>query len=226
MTSLPHQPLRCQVSQLAKVAKASEPIVVAKELFITDLNVVADPFYTQFAPNALPGSSIKAAKGAGAWSFGNLMANFTADGSLRSASRFTLNWLALFETDQIINGQTVPARPSVRTLIIDPWKAASGCVGPDDLCTLNFSNTPFRLEAIVYRPDLRLVPTPADLGYAGQGRFVFTVLAADGTVLPFSVIFKYLLPSSSKQDILDWASSYHELGKVVLGPRSTESFQL
>ncbi len=129
------------------------------------------------------------------------------------------------------------ARPAIRALVINPWKAASGCTDPESAgtdfdCVLDMSQAPFRLIAIVNRPDLRLV---ADDGTAigGEGRFVFQVLGPtlavnalagavevmDATVTPqkFTVIFEYSLPVARASDTLVWARRWHGLGALPFG---------
>ena len=188
------------------------PVLANKELFVTDLSVVTDPKYVKFTKISETSTS-----NAGAWSFGRLVENIAATRNSSSVSQFVLNWLKLWEVDQTVNAQTVLGRPTVRTLIIDPWKVSSGCTGMDSACVLDMSRAPFRLEAIAYRPDLRRVPTSTSPGHAGQGRFVFSALGPSGAVLPFSVIFEYLLPISERAGILQWANAYHLLGRLPLG---------
>ncbi len=186
----------------------------ARELVITDVSAVDDAHYTAWAP----GRSDTDAQGA--WSFGRLIDNMV-DERLRTPwgrSQFVLRWLRQWESEQVVNGHTVPARPRMRTLITEPWRAASGCTGLDVLCELDFSQAPFRLLAIVYRPDLRRVPGHRSSGYAGQGRFVFGALGPSGERLPFTVIFEYQLPAQHGRDILAWAERWHALGRVPFGP--------
>ena len=185
----------------------------ARELFITDVSVVDDSQYTTWADRDDPDPE-------GGWSFGGLIDNMTP-GWLRGPygrSQFVLHWLRTWERDQIVNGQVIPARPLVRSLIIDPWRAASGCTGSDLSCVLDMSKAPFRLLAIVNRPDLRRLPTHSDPGMAGQGRFVFGVLGPNGERLPFTVIFEYRLPISYRTSILEWGERWHALSRYPFGP--------
>ncbi len=189
----------------------------ARELLVTDVSVVEDARYTTWTPEADPMAP------EGGWSFGQLIAPLVPealkDAPDRGRSRFVLHWLRTWEQEQLINGQRVPARPAIRSLVIDPWRAASGCTGPDETCALDFSKAPFRLLAIVYRPDLRRVPTAQDPGRAGEGRFVFGVLGPNGERKPFTIIFEYALPISGKRDILFWAERWHALGQYPFGPK-------
>ena len=200
-----------QVQALETGASDIDP---ARELLITDVSAVDDVRYTAWAP----GRSDTDAEGA--WSFGRLIDNMV-DERLRTPwgrSQFVLSWLRQWEKDQVVNGHTVPARPRMRALITDPWRAASGCTGLDVLCELDFAKAPFRLLAIVYRPDLRRVPKGKASGYAGQGRFVFGAVGPAGERLPFTVIFEYQLPANHGRDILTWAERWHALGRIPFGP--------
>ncbi|WP_224364476.1 hypothetical protein [Hyalangium versicolor] len=191
----------------------SSTIVPERELFINDVSVVDDALYTTWDPKK-SGTAPE-----GSWSFGRLIDNMVPDGmrSPRARSQFILAWLKTWEQDQTVNGLVIPARPLIRSLIIDPWRAASGCTGSDDACTLDLGKAPFRLLAIVNRPDLRRLPTATDPGCAGQGRFVFGVLGPLGQRLPFTVIFEYQLPISHKLDMLAWADRWHALGAIPFG---------
>lgn len=185
----------------------------ARELLVTHVSVVDDTFYTAWAPGK------KNTDPQGGWSFGRLIDNMVPE-QLRNdwgRSQFVLHWLRMWEQEQTVNGQVIPARPLIRSLVIEPWRAASGCTGGDERCVLNFSKAPFRLLAVVYRPDLRRVPTSTDPGHAGQGRFVFGVLGPNQARMAFTVIFEYKLPISSKSGILAWAERWHALGGHPFG---------
>ncbi len=122
--------------------------------------------------------------------------------------------------------------------MITPWKLASvGKLGntsakcnaapsSDFTCKLSFAPevVPFRLLAIVNRPDLRRVPKSSDAstGSAGQGRFVFGVLDAARAPLPFTVIFEYMVPISGVSDIQSYAAKWHKLGTLSFGSKLNE----
>lgn len=68
----PETPAPVEVSLQAKPSKKSpsaDPVFPAKELFITDLSVVADPYYTH-----APGDAAK--EGQGAWPLQTLVGTF------------------------------------------------------------------------------------------------------------------------------------------------------
>jgi hypothetical protein len=162
-----------------------------RELVLTDLDVVEDRART--APS-------------GAWSFDRLIRDMAG---AHDPSEFVMRWLATWRADQLVNGYLVPARPPIDTEVIAPWRARSGCSPTDETCKLDLTRSPFRLSAVVYRPDLRSLPELK----AGEGRFVFGVSDERGQAMPFTVIFEYLLPAPrGALDVLDWADRFHRLG--------------
>ena len=180
-------------------------IDTAKELMITHLKVVEDPVRTN------PKMGKRAV-----WTFKHLMTNMAGN---NNPATFTLNWLKHWESDQLINGQISPSRPAITEHIIEPWLAASG--GKH----LNLDIAPFKLLAIVNRMDLR-VHDENSVSTAGEGRFIFGVLKADGTPLPpiagpapggFTVIFEYELVAKDMRQLDRWARSWHELKRHKLG---------
>lgn len=134
----------------------------------------------------------------GAWHFGRLMAQMS--GTV-PPEVFVRNWLAHWETHQVVNGFTVPARPFITQGVIGPWPKH-----PDG--RLDLTKAPLRLLAIVNRLDLR----DLSLGSAGEGRFVFGVLDANGNPTQFTVILEYDLPTQTQADVLTWARRWHALG--------------
>src|ERR1700687_5941686 len=146
-------------------------VVAEKSLFITDLRVI------EARPYATWNASYSVNDYRGAWTFGRLIDNMLPPGERTAIgrSRFVIRWLKLWEPIQTVNTFVVPARPLIRSLIIDPWRLASGCAAgeADEDCNLNFERAPFRLLAIVNRPDLRRPVSGLLLPSGGQGRFVF-----------------------------------------------------
>ncbi|WP_263436629.1 CARDB domain-containing protein [Stigmatella hybrida] len=160
------------------------------ELVITSLSVVEDPVRTA------PG---------GAWHFGTLMKAMAGN---QDPSALVRQWLRTWNTAQTVNGMTLPARTQLQTLVLGPWEQRSGGASKP----LDFSTAPFRLLAIVNRMDLRQPGVQA-----GEGRFVFGVLDAQGRPLEFTLILEYTLPGSSPEAILAWARDWHALGQLGLG---------
>jgi hypothetical protein len=214
------------------------PIDPSKELVIVDPSVIASPVETVFDPARPSGTSPR-----GAWSFGRLVHNMLPAHERHcpdAASRLVMDWLHTWESDQTPNPEVSPARArlSIRGLVTVPWKAASGCVDPaspatDASCVLDMTKAPFRLIAIVNRPDLRIVAHDGT-AIGGEGRFVFqvvgptlgidattqTITVMDPTIKPqkFTVIFEYSLPVQRPVETLVWAQRWHLLGRLPFGP--------
>ncbi len=199
--------------------------VPTRELVITDVSVVDDSLYTAYRPDKFNTDP------EGGWSFGRLMTNLSRQQTPTPAqlTAFVNGWLKLWEAPQNVGSFSAPARPAMRTLVIDPWRAESGCapdpaplglIDTNDRCTLDFTKAPFRLLAVVNRPDLRIKPKSKIPGMAGQGRYVFGVLGKDATgaerKLAFTVIFEYQLPISKWKDVRSWGQRWHNLGRAGL----------
>lgn len=183
--------------------------VVGKELMITDLSVVNDD----------------RTKGpAGPWSFGGLMTRLAG---ATDPKRFILDWLKTWEAAQTVNGLNVPARSSIRSLVIDGWKSRDGQAGASDAAwTMNLANAPFRLLAIVNRIDLNRIDDPSDKT-AGEGRFVFGVLGPTGAPQPFTVIFEFRLIGTDRARLRGWAQEWHALGaQPAFGPQFNAALQV
>ncbi len=197
----------------------SRAVDASKELLITDLSVIESAEETTFDSSHPSGASKR-----GAWSFGRLIHNMLPQGdrdSASAASQFAYSWLGQWESNQQPNALVVPvsgARSRIRDFVIEPWKLASGCVaGTSDAdCVLDMGKAPFRLVAIVYRPDLRKLGTATDPGHAGEGRFVFNLLV-DGKPVKETVIFEYSLPIFTNMHVLTWAYRFHLLGSFPFG---------
>ena len=224
-------PAAANVEVLGEIAAAVDHApVAAKELFVTDLSVVNASAYTSYRPgkwNTNP---------EGGFSFGRLIDNLSPSEKPddRQRSDLVVRWLKLWETPQNVNGQVLAARPLIREKLITPWKlssvgklgntAASCTASPDTdfTCKLSFAPevVPFRLLAVVNRPDLRRIPRAGDAtsGSAAQGRFVFGVLdAVTKLQLQFTVIFEYMVPIRGLNDIQTYAGAWHKLGKLSFG---------
>jgi hypothetical protein len=168
-------------------------VSINRELMIKDLSVVEDPVRTTW--NGDPSDPRT-----GAWTFGALMQNLapTPEDAPAMVQQMLNTWL----TDQQVNGFTVPARPSIQQLVIDPWpKTPTGA--------LDLTKAPLRLSAIVNRLDVRNL----NQGKAGEGRFVFGVVDPGGFFpLQFTLIVEYELPATTDADVLAWANAWHDLG--------------
>jgi hypothetical protein len=90
--------------------------------------------------------------------------------------------------------------------------------------TPNLANAPFRLLAIVYRPDLGIVDKNGAIKSAGEVRFVFTALELGRSrhldaarPLPFTLIFEYGLAATDRDGVRSWAERWHGLGRLAFG---------
>ena len=198
--------------------RTSCTVIPDKELFITDVSVVDDCLRTTWGPCLSPGIPPAPAT-QGAWTFGARMASLAGTNNAATLSTFTLNWLKNWTTNQTINSDPVPARPSIQTQVINPWLAASGGT------TLDMKKAPFRLLAIVARLDLR-----ENVGYsggasAGEGRFIYNLLDANGNTTEFLVIFEYGLDAADCATVLKWANTWHSLGGHAFGPNYNAALQ-
>ncbi|XXT23891.1 LamG-like jellyroll fold domain-containing protein [Sorangium sp. So ce429] len=164
-----------------------------REIFVKHLSVVEDPIRTTFdGPAGDPRT--------GAWTFARLMEDMAptpADAPAMVEQLFS-TWL----TDQVVNGFTVPARPTIQQVVLDEWPRS-----PDG--SLDLRQAPLMLLGIVNRIDVRNL---AD-GHAGEGRFVFGVFS-QGFAQQFTLILEYKLPASTEADVLDWANAWHALGSL------------
>ena len=190
----------------------------AKELFITDVSVVDDCLRTTWGPCITPPPPPPATQGA--WTFGARMASIAGTNNAATLSTFTINWLHQWSVIQTINGDPVPARPNVQALIIDPWLAASG-----SKTTLDMKKAPFRLLAIVARLDLRENAGYSGGSSAGEGRFIYDLLDANGNPTQFLVIFEYGLDAADCTTVLKWANAWHGLGANAFGPAYNAALQ-
>ncbi len=197
--------------------RSSCTVIPNKELFVTDVSVVDDCLRTTWGPCPVgPPPPLPATQGA--WTFGARMQSLAGTTNAATLSSFTINWLNNWLVTQTINGDPVAARPTAQS-IIDQWRAASGSK------TLDMTKAPFRLLAIVARLDLR-----ENVGYsggasAGEGRFVYNLLDANGNITQFLVIFEYGLDATDCAAILDWANTWHGLGTHAFGPDYNAALQ-
>jgi hypothetical protein len=169
-----------------------------------------------------------------AWTFGHLMQQMSI-GSGLSASQFTEQWLNHWKVQQQVLDSTnsitldsvsAAAAANMDALVINPWRQRSGGGA------LNLSIAPFRLLAIVNRPDLALSSYTGGPGNnGGELRFVFGLMEArdqnnDGDALDvgdtcqvteMAVIFEYGVPIRSCQGIKTWANDWVSLSGLLPG---------
>ncbi len=180
-----------------------------KSLVITDLAVVRDPTRT-FDPCGNAGNPN------GVWTFKHLitqMANQSATGI--SPAEFAKHWLTLSAFPQEANNFISPPRPTFVAQVRNAWLAQSGGT------TLDLDKAPFRLLAIVARPDLGAAPAGYNSGSAGELRFVFGVLRPTQpcAVQQSTVIFEYAVPIKGCNPTKAWIQKWFNLsaGGLILG---------
>jgi hypothetical protein len=191
-------------------------IVPEKELFIVDLSVVEDCLRTTWGscatpvPQPLPATQ-------GAWTFGALMQGVAGTTDPVVLDQFVRDWLAHWQQNLLVNGDDVPARPAIKTQVIDPWQLASGS------SRLDMKKAPFRLLAIVARLDLRDLAQ----GSAGEGRFIFGLTDPQNPqeAKELTVIFEYKLDARDCAALQNWAASWHGLGSRPFGPQYNAALQ-
>jgi hypothetical protein len=84
---------------------------------------------------------------------------------------------------------------------------------------------PFRLLAIVARLDLRENAGYSGGSSAGEGRFIYDLLDANGNPTQFLVIFEYGLDAADCTTVLKWANAWHGLGANAFGPAYNAALQ-
>jgi hypothetical protein len=198
--------------------QSSCSVVPTKELFVTDVSVVDDCLRTTWGPCATTSPPPPPAT-LGAWTFGTRIASLAGTTDRATLSTFTLNWLHSWSSDQTINGDLVPKRTNIQSVVIDPWLAASGGT------TLDMKKAPFRLLAIVARLDLRQNAGYSGGTTAGEGRFVYNLLDKNGNTTQFLVIFEYGLDAADCNAVLAWANLWHGLGSHAFGPDYNAALQ-
>ncbi|MGP8120652.1 MAG: hypothetical protein ACLP8B_09025 [Xanthobacteraceae bacterium] len=189
-------------------------ISVEKELMITDLSVVNDA---------------RAEAADGVWSFSHLVQSMAADRG--AGSRLVKDWLRSWETSRTVNGFALEPRAALGAAVTRSWMARDGATSEDDWMP-DLAHAPFRLLAIVYRPDLGIIGADGAIASAGEARFVFTALdvgtgaGVDGAPpLPFTVILEYTLPARDRDQVRAWAERWHRLGRLPFGPGYNAALQ-
>jgi len=149
-----------------------------RALAITDLSVVADPSRT-FDLCDTDGDGVKGNPN-GPWSFKTLMTNMANTGVTSvTPQEFVHTWLKRWMSDQVVNSFVVPNRATgMQSQILDSLTGWN----PTNPATLNLDTLPFRLLAILYRPDLAGASTyGAPSTSPAEIRFVFGLLRKVGT---------------------------------------------
>ena len=210
---------------------ARSPIMInpQKSLLLRSLPIIEDPARTHN-----PCGPIAANNPLKVWTFGHLMEQMSI-GSGLTPSQFTEQWLNHWKSQpQVLDSTGTVTLDSVSTaaaanmdaLVINPWRQRSGGGA------LNLSIAPFRLLAIVNRPDLALssyLGGPSNNG--GELRFVFGLIEArdqnqDGDALDagdtcqvteMAAIFEYEVPIRDCEGIKAWANEWVSLSGLLPG---------
>ncbi len=130
------------------------PLVTAKDLLTHEVKPEQELLITD-----LKVTDSHLAEYPGVLSFGYVMDQIAKSNEIEDKTRLILSLLKHWEEDQVVNQFTVPARQSIRELVIDPWKKADGQAGvTDEEWQVDYANAPFRLTAVVNRLDLASIP--------------------------------------------------------------------
>jgi hypothetical protein len=223
-------------------------------LLITDLAAINDPSRVSDPCLDFVTPSVTTKE----WSFGYLM-NHMANTAMTGVSfdTFARSWLSSWMTPTTINGDPVsppliqygdngwdsPDNISVAKYVFEKWKLASrvrsdGTLSSNTNPPLKMEKAPFRLLAIVFRPDLRK-PGHFGEGTAGELRFVFGVLNTEpsfsnwgqpchpldgpmhgGDFANSTVIFEFAVDKATQTDVKNWAIAVSNLSNLG-GPSSS-----
>lgn len=191
------------------VASADE-VAADRSLFVTDASVVGDATRT-WDPCTGTGTQL------GPWTFGHVMERLASQAGSTDAAGFTRTWLAEWESDQTINGWTVPKRDvMIRRQLLDDWpRTGGGTTGPLDL-----ARAPFKLLAIVDRIDLAdNLAYGAGAGSAGEVRFVFGAVRKGPRAcvpLRMTVIVEMAIRKTGCKALKEWAQAWLDLSAFTL----------
>ena len=194
-------------------------VVPEKELFVREVSVVDDCLRTTWRSCISSGGTVPTPATQGAWTFGARMQSLAGTTDPATLSTFTLNWLHHWQVDQTINGDFVPARPNIQSVVIDQWPKVNGGT------MLDMKKAPFRLLAIVARLDLRQNAGYSGGRTAGEARFVYNLLDGNGNTTQFNVIFEYGLDAADCAAVQSWADLWHGLGSHTFGPDYNAALQ-
>ena len=191
----------------------------SKELIVRDLSVVEDPCRTSWTATGCAASTL------GRWTFGHLMTTMSGATAIDSAQArgFVGKWLALWLTPQGVGADPTPVAPrtGIRAALLNRWLTDSGCAANSDpaaCATLDLTQAPFRLLAIVNRVDLDSRGFGGTGGVPGEVRFVFGAFSrASASLAPvaMTVSLDYRFPA--RYGPLPFARSFHELGTMAFG---------
>ena len=192
---------------------SEEPISQAQEALVSCPTTV-DPLHTGeiVHPNVVDDVTRAGVAGIGPWTLGGLIRKMAPTASQADSDRFLRGVLESWRTDQVVNGETLPARASgVDGNIIQQFMVPNSNPRSFDLTKM-----PFELMAIANRLDLR---SSAD---AGELRFVFGLTnppSARQFGFPrfqfMTLIVEYRVPFvAGLETAAKWAEKWHELDAI------------
>ncbi len=199
-----------------RINSAGNPANISADhsLLVRDPKVVQDETRTRTSCDS---------KSMGTWSFGYLMtemANEPVTGI--NAADFAMKWLMNWENDQTVNNWVVPNRSNGVQQLINAWpKDGDG--------RLDLAKAPFRLLAIVNRPDLRgdSIYGQEASNNAGELRFVFGLVDPETcSAQRFTVIFEFGVKKRSCEETQEWGIRWKKLDQFTLGtPEYNEALE-
>lgn len=145
----------------------------------------------------------------GAWSFRARMEDLAG---ASDAPEMTRAWLDSWKTVTSVGADYAPVtpRPGVDGALVTPWLAKSGSP------RLSMPLAPFRLIAIVNRPDLREEVDGCSGEHLGELRFVYTAEdPATNKAIPMTVIVE--VPYPPTRTARGWIDAWHALGQMPFG---------
>jgi hypothetical protein len=223
------------------------PINYEGEIQIRAVSVVEDPLRSQWDGVVTPANDQD-----GAWSFGRLFADMArrpditghaydhcivtkhtdvdcigldAGGYVpQTPAAYVEDFFKQWEVTNDVNCDPVDARSAVDAQILDSWPRTK-----DEKDELDLTRAPFRLLAIVRRPDLVDMAPPGtsdtdcdtlvvDPRGAGQLRFIFNLIdPATGAPKDFMIILEYNIPADSVTAADEQLALWHSLAAYTVG---------
>jgi hypothetical protein len=185
------------------------PPNIRAELMLTDLSIVEDdPTRVTDPCDAVSHGQLQP------WDFGNVFAHLAMNVGATDPVAFTEQLFSDLEIGYVVNGFTVPG---LLGGFLDDWKYESG----GDRQHIDVAIAPFRLLAIIPRPDQRTRDGAGNPMSAGEVRFAygFTTLNREGCdgAGESTLIVECNVPATTNADVLDFATRVHRLGDLPFG---------
>lgn len=146
------------------------------------------------------------------WSFRARLEDLAGDRD--GARAFAHAWLDQWRTVTSVGPDRAPVtpRPGVGPVLVEPWLASSGG---------ELAGAPFRLIAVVNRPDLRQ-RADACGGSAGELRFVYSATdPITDQAIPMTIIVE--IPYPATRAAREWIDAWHALASKPFGPEYNDA---